>query len=91
VGRPRPLRTLRSRHPKAGHVVALIDLDSQPTSANWGDRRAADTPAVVSAQVARLKSVLSARCEVGVDLAILDTPPRSQREGSDVSQANASI
>ena len=62
---------------EAGHVVALIDLDSQPTSANWGDRRAADAPAVVSAQVARLKSVLSAAAKQGSTLAILDTPPRT--------------
>src|SRR6185295_15950653 len=41
---------------QAGHTVALVDLDSQPTSANWGDRRESEHPAVVSAQVARLRN-----------------------------------
>jgi chromosome partitioning protein len=62
---------------EAGQTVALIDLDSQPSSANWGDRRAADSPAVVSAQVARLRHVLDAAAKQGVTLAILDTPPRT--------------
>jgi chromosome partitioning protein len=61
----------------AGQTVALIDLDSQPTSANWGDRRSMGSPAVVSAQVARLKSVLDAAAKQGSTLAILDTPPRT--------------
>jgi chromosome partitioning protein len=64
---------------KAGQTVALIDLDSQPTSANWGDRRNAESPAVVSAQVARLKSVLDAAAKQGSTLAILDTPRRPAR------------
>jgi chromosome partitioning protein len=66
---------------QAGHTVALVDLDSQPTSANWGDRRESEQPAVVSAQVARLRNVLSAARKQGVTMAILDTPPRTA-EGS---------
>lgn len=66
---------------ETGKTVALIDLDSQPTSANWGDRRESETPSVVSAQVARLRNVLTAARKQGVDLAILDTPPRTA-EGS---------
>ncbi|MGD0679407.1 MAG: AAA family ATPase [Polyangiaceae bacterium] len=62
---------------KAGQTVVVIDLDSQPTSVNWGDRRSAESPAVVSAQVARLKSVLEAAAKQGSTLAILDTPPRT--------------
>jgi len=61
----------------AGQTVALIDLDSQPTSANWGDRRKAESPAVVSAQVARLRPVLDAAEKQGTTLVILDTPPRT--------------
>ena len=57
--------------------VALIDLDSQPTSARWGDRREDENPAVVSAQVARLTQVLTAAKKQGTALAILDTPPRT--------------
>lgn len=66
---------------EAGHTVVLIDLDSQPTSANWADRREAESPAVVSAQVARLKNVLATAKKQGATLAILDTPPRTA-EGS---------
>src|SRR5579872_109076 len=62
---------------EAGETVALIDLDSQPTSANWGDRRGAESPAVVSAQVARLKPVLDTAAQQGSTLAVLDTPPRT--------------
>jgi chromosome partitioning protein len=62
---------------EAGQIVALIDLDSQPTSAKWGDRRGGESPAVVSAQVARLKPVLDAAAKQGSTLAILDTPPRT--------------
>jgi CobQ/CobB/MinD/ParA family nucleotide binding protein len=67
---------------EAGQTVALIDLDSQPTSANWGDGRAASSPAVVSAQVARLKAVLDAAAKRGSTLAILDTPPRARRSNA---------
>lgn len=61
----------------SGKSVALIDLDSQPTAATWGDRRAADNPAVVSAQIARLRHVLDAARKQGTALAIVDTPPRT--------------
>jgi chromosome partitioning protein len=61
----------------SGKSVALIDLDSQPTAATWGDRRTSENPAVVSAQVARLRHVLDAAKKQGTALAILDTPPRT--------------
>jgi chromosome partitioning protein len=73
----------------SGENVALIDLDSQPTSAKWGDRRTAETPAVVSAQVARLRPVLAAAQKQGATLAILDTPPRtSEATLAAVKEAN---
>jgi chromosome partitioning protein len=72
---------------EAGQTVALIDLDSQPTSAKWGDRRSADSPAVVSAQVARLKSVLDAAAKQGSTLAILDTPPRTSEATLEAAKA----
>ena len=40
---------------RAGKVVAVIDLDPQASAANWKDRRADDSPAVVSAQSSRLR------------------------------------
>jgi chromosome partitioning protein len=61
----------------AGRDVAVIDLDPQTTAANWSDRRANETPAVVSCQVARLSQVLDAAAGGGADLAIIDTPGKS--------------
>jgi len=72
---------------EAGQTVVLIDLDSQPTSANWGDRRTADSPAVISAQVARLKSVLEAAAKQGSTLAVLDTPPRTSEATLEAAKA----
>jgi chromosome partitioning protein len=62
---------------QAGEAVALIDLDPQANAANWKDRRAADNPAVVSAQVSRLRQTLDLARENGADLAIIDTPGKS--------------
>jgi chromosome partitioning protein len=61
----------------AKRQVAVIDLDPQATAANWSDRRAKETPAVVSCQVSRLSQVLDAAEKGGADLAIIDTPGKS--------------
>lgn len=61
-----------------GKETAIIDLDPQASAAGWGDSRAADTPAVVSAQAARLPKVLETAIAAGADLAIIDTAPHSE-------------
>jgi chromosome partitioning protein len=61
-----------------GKEVAIIDLDPQASAAGWGDSRTADTPAVVSAQAARLPKVLETAALAGADLAIIDTAPHSE-------------
>jgi chromosome partitioning protein len=71
----------------AGQSVALIDLDSQPTAATWGDRRTTENPAVVSAQVARLRHVLEAARKQGTALVILDTPPRTSEASLEAAKA----
>lgn len=58
--------------------VGIIDLDPQASAAGWGDSRATDTPAVVSAQAARLPKVLETAANAGADLAIIDTAPHSE-------------
>ena len=70
-----------------GKTVALIDLDSQPTSATWGDRRESENPAVVSAQVARLRPVLDAARKQGTELVVLDTPPRTSEAALEAAKA----
>lgn len=62
---------------RAGKTVALIDLDPQASAARWKDRRAADNPAVVSAQASRLRPALDLARDNGADLAVIDTPGKS--------------
>jgi len=61
-----------------GVSAAIIDLDPQSSAAGWGDSREAESPAVVSAQAARLAQVLEAAREGGAGIAILDTAPHSE-------------
>ncbi len=60
-----------------GKSAAVIDLDPQATACNWGDRRKSETPFVVDAQPGRLRHALDKARELGIDLAIIDTPARS--------------
>lgn len=62
---------------RKGRSVVVVDLDPQTTSANWGDRRGNDRPAVVSCQSSRLGQVLLAAEKGGADLAFIDTPGKS--------------
>lgn len=64
---------------QASSVSVVIDLDPQATACNWGDRREAETPIIVDAQPARLHNALSKAEGGGVDLAIIDTPARSEQ------------
>jgi chromosome partitioning protein len=60
-----------------GKEALIIDLDPQATACKWGDRRTADSPIVIDAQPARLANALEKAREGGIDLAVIDTPPRS--------------
>jgi chromosome partitioning protein len=64
---------------QSGVVSVIIDLDSQSTACNWSDRRQSRGPIVVDAQPARLQSALSKAEGGGVDLAIIDTPAKSEQ------------
>jgi chromosome partitioning protein len=61
---------------KAGHTVAVINVDPKFTAANWKDRRKGDHPAVVAAQSSRLRQTLEAARNNGVDYAFVDTAGR---------------
>jgi chromosome partitioning protein len=60
-----------------GKQALVIDLDPQATACKWGDRRKLDSPIVLDAQPARLANALEKAREGGIDLAVIDTPPRS--------------
>jgi chromosome partitioning protein len=62
---------------QAGPAVAIVDLDPQTSATNWKDRPAAEQPAVVSRQVARLPHVLEGARRQRADLAIIDTPAKN--------------
>lgn len=62
-----------------GETAVIIDLDPQATACNWADRREAETPIVVDAQPARLHKALEKAEQGGVELAIIDTPARSEQ------------
>jgi chromosome partitioning protein len=59
---------------RAGHQAALIDLDPQASATGWKDSRPQDTPAVVSAQAARLPHVLQAAARAA-DLILIPCRP----------------
>ena len=60
---------------RAGHKVALIDLDPQASATKWSITRSADAPIAVSAHAVMLRQELYKAEQAGVDLAIIDTPP----------------
>src|SRR4051794_4913375 len=64
---------------QSGITAVVIDLDPQATACKWGDRRSAETPIIIDAQPARLPKALHKAREGGVDLAVIDTPPRSEQ------------
>jgi len=70
---------------RAGHDVAVIDLDPQATAANWKDRRQEENPPVVSAQASRLRQTMDVARNNGVEYLFIDTAGRS-----DDSALNAS-
>jgi chromosome partitioning protein len=72
---------------RARRKVALVDLDPQTSAANWGDRREASTPAVVSCQVARLRFVIAEAEKNGVDLVLLDGPGKNAEATLEAAKA----
>jgi chromosome partitioning protein len=63
---------------RAGASAVIVDLDPQASATSWSDLRQEDTPAVVSAQAARLGQVLTTAQEHGATFAIIDTAPHAE-------------
>ena len=62
----------------AGKTVIVLDTDPQASACRWLDRRQVPEPAVIDVQPTRLQYALGAAAEQGVDLVVIDTPPRSE-------------
>ncbi len=60
-----------------GLNAAVFDLDPQASAASWADRRATPSPAVVSAQAARLSSLLEQAAAQSAHLVIIDSAPNA--------------
>lgn len=71
----------------AGQDAAIIDLDPQANAANWKDRRTGDNPAVISAQVSRLKQTIQTAEDYGARLVLIDTPGRSDSAAIEAARA----
>ena len=76
---------------RAGHTVAIIDLDPQSSSAGWSESRKAEGPTVAIAHVPRLASILKAAAANGATLALLDTAPHAQGDALAAAQAAHAI
>src|SRR5688572_11309298 len=70
---------------KAGINAAVIDVDPQQSAAKWAAIRDAPTPRVVSIVVPDLVRTLAGLASDQIDLAIIDTSPRADRDLMDVA------
>lgn len=70
-----------------GYQTALFDLDPQASAASWSDRREAETPVVVSAQAARLSSLLKSAKAQAADIVIIDSAPNADVAALEAARA----
>lgn len=66
----------------------IVDLDPQASACKWGDRRTAESPAIMDAQPARLANALEKAAQAGVEFAIIDTPARIEQAASEAARVS---
>ena len=71
---------------KYGSSTLIVDLDPQASACKWGDRRTAETPAIIDAQPARLQQALLKAEQAGFQLAIVDTPARIEQAAAEAAR-----
>ena len=69
-----------------GEEVLIVDLDPQASACRWGDRRGADTPAIIDAQPSRLANALAKAKQAGIEFAIVDTPARIEQAAAEAAR-----
>lgn len=62
---------------RKGLQTAIFDLDPQASAASWSDKRQQPTPAVVSAQAARLPNLLEQAEQQHAQLIFIDSAPNA--------------
>ena len=70
----------------AGKTAIVLDTDPQASACRWRDRRQVRDPVVIDVQPSRLQNALGAAAEQGVDLVVIDTPPRSESEALEAAR-----
>ena len=71
----------------AGQTVVLLDADPQASACRWRDRREAPAPVVTDVHPSRLPHAVEAAAAQGVDMAVIDTPPRSESAALEAARA----
>jgi chromosome partitioning protein len=76
TGKTTVSRCLAVAFERSGKKAAIVDMDPQVTASLWGKRRQAEHPEVIPTAIPLLPDVLE-EAKRSVDVAIIDTPPKS--------------
>ena len=60
-------------------TVVILDLDPQASATKWGDRRQKEEPFIIATPVSRLQNMKQTAIDQGVNLLLIDTPPKSEQ------------
>lgn len=80
VGKSNLTRSLAVAAAQSGLNVLALDMDSQQSTSQWGERREAELPAVQFVTEIDLPKMVARAQEANADLIIIDTPPARSSE-----------